>query len=102
MKANTTSQSTKRPYRTEAQWHQLIAAFEASDLSVNEYCAEHNLKYTAFYQWRKRLQSKPSNHPSPPSLIELTDFAKTPSSQSSSWDIELELGSGTFLRIRRA
>lgn len=99
---NAPAQATKRPYRTEAQWRQLINDFDSSDLSASEYCIQHRLKYTTFHQWRKRLQSSPDNSPTSPALIELTGFTKTSSEKSSNWDIELDLGSGIFLRIRRA
>ncbi len=98
---NTPTQTTKRSYRSEEQWRQLINAFEASNLSVDEYCAQNNLKYTTFCKWRQRLKPVQGSHQTPPSFIELTDVAKAPPVNQSAWDIELELGSGTFLRLRR-
>ena len=95
---------SKRPYRSKEQWHQLIDAFEASDLSVDDYCAQHDLKLTTFYKWRNRLQQEARAQKTSPSFIELTDFNNTPlqPANQSAWDIELELGSGAFLRIRRS
>ena len=91
---------SKRPYRNEEQWRELIDAFETSHLSIDDYCTQNNLKYTTFYKWRKRLQQT-QNSQQTPSFVELTDFAKTPPVNQSNWDIELELGADTFLRIRR-
>ncbi len=91
----------KRPYRSREQWRQLINDFEASNLSVDNYCAQHNLKHTTFYKWRNELQRAHSTPHTPSAFIELTDLARTSPTNESTWDIELELGSGTFLRIRR-
>ena len=91
---------SKRPYRNEEQWRELIDAFETSNLSIDDYCTQNNLRYTTFYKWRKRLQQTQNTH-QPPSFVELTDFARTPPANQSNWDIELELGADTFLRIRR-
>ena len=90
----------KRPYRNEDHWRELIDAFESSNLSVADYCEQNHLKYTTFYKWRKRLQQTQDTRQSLP-FVEITDIATTASAKQSSWDIELELGSNTFLRIRR-
>lgn len=71
---NTPTQTTKRSYRSKEQWRQLIHAFETSDLSVDEFCAQNHLKYTTFHKWRKRLQPAPRPQQTPSSFIELTDF----------------------------
>jgi transposase-like protein len=93
--------NTKRPYRTEAQWRQLIEDYEASDVSIDNFCAQNNLNCKSFYQWRKRLQQTQHSPGTVPDFIELTHVAKPSATQQSHWDLELEFGSGTFLRIRR-
>ncbi len=98
---NTPTQTTKRVRRSEAQWRQLMNTFEAGNLSANEYCVQNNLKYTTFCKWRQRLQSALRSDQTSPSFIEITDLAKAPPDNQLAWDIELELGSGTFLRLRR-
>ena len=97
----TATSNTKRPYRTEEQWRQLIEEHEAGDLSVDKFCTQNNLKRTTFYKWRKRLLQESIPLSTPPAFIELP-VAKTTPVQQSTWDIELELGSGVVLRLRSA
>ena len=94
------SVQSKRPYRNEDHWRELIEAFKSSNLSAADYCEQHNLKYTTFCKWRKRLQQTYDTH-KPTSFVELTSFTGTASTHQSTWDVELELGSNTFLRIRK-
>lgn len=46
----------KRSSGAEAVWHQRLARFQRSDLTVVEFCRREGVSDPSFYQWRKRLQ----------------------------------------------
>ena len=82
--------------RTRAQWQRVVAAQMASGLSQAAYCARHRIAYSSFCRWKRELSRQESSVS--PAFIELT--TATPVS-ASGWDIELELGDGVVLRLRR-
>ena len=98
----TATQSNKRPYRSKEQWRQLIEEYETSDLSIDGFCTQKGIKYMTFYKWRKRLQQNEGALNTTPSFIELANTTNSSFTQEPIWNIELELGSGTILRLRRA
>lgn len=89
-----------RRRRGRAQWQRLLDAQSASGLSQQAYCARHHIAYSSFCRWKRELASVERNaRPSgTSSFIELA--APIPSAESC-WEVELELGNGVFLRLRR-
>ena len=89
--------------RTEAQWRDLIAGYEPSGLTLEEYCRHHKIATSGFYTWRKRFQEEAPAHASEGRLIEITPHLPAHASstaQHASLHIELDLGLGCVLRIR--
>jgi len=84
--------------KSRAQWVELMAAYESGDLSQREFCEKHDVAYSTFGYWRKRLRSPvtPLEVASEP-LLELSPLALN---DASDWRVELELGSGLVLRLR--
>ena len=80
--------------RTSQQWQAQVDDQATSRLSAQQYCDQHQLCYPIFCKWRKQ-----SNEPAPASLIDLSSLAREPTNQT--WDIELDLGSGMALRLKR-
>jgi transposase-like protein len=37
------------------KWQEILAGFEVSHLSIAEYCREHSISPSSFYQWRRKL-----------------------------------------------
>ncbi len=64
------------------QRHALLAEWELSGKSVNQFCRDKNLKATTFHGWRKRYKRKPQ------SLVEIP--AKQPGETSIGSSIELQ------------
>lgn len=100
---------TSRKYtrRSEAQWRQLIAHFEQSDLTLEAYCQHHKIAPSRFYTCRKRFESESGENAPAETLIDITpqfspQASTTRSSNSTSWQVELELGHGCVLRIKTA
>ena len=85
---------TKRIRRTPQQWQTIVDRQAASNLSPRAFCNTHQFSYPVFCKWRKRLVA---NEQAP--LIDLSALAHTP--QAARWDIELDLGDGMALRLRR-
>jgi len=96
-KMNEVSGTTKR--KSRAQWDELMVAYEAGDLSQREFCKRHEVAYSTFGYWRKRLRSpvEPLARASEP-LLELSPFGL--GEDTAQWRVELDLGTGLVLRLR--
>ena len=88
------SETVKR--KSRAQWVELMAAYEAGDLSQREFCEQHDIAYSTFGYWRKRLRSPVVPSEAEP-LLELSPLALN---DARDWRVELELSSGLVLRLR--
>jgi hypothetical protein len=49
-----------RIFRNQAQWQVIIENYEASDLSVIDYCLKHQLSTSSFYAARQKIITAPS------------------------------------------
>jgi transposase-like protein len=109
---------------TASQWQQIIESQQESDLNIKDFCAEQGLSRSSFFKWRRRLglngygsgesnrlsnkrfQSNSEEEHNIFAEIELSSgVSESPAKaaeQSKCWDIELELGDGVCLRIRKA
>jgi putative transposase len=85
---------TKRIRRSPQQWQTIVDRQAASDLSARAFCDTHQFSYPVFCKWRKRLASTDQVP-----LIDLSTLVDAP--QVAQWDIELDLGQGMALRLRR-
>lgn len=91
-----TSKSRSRKYHTESAWRQLIGEWSESGLGQREFCIQHGVGYSTFGKWKKRILSAGAS--AAPELIEMT----LPAEPAAAWDVELELGGGVVLRLRRS
>lgn len=82
--------------RSPEEWAQLMIAYEESGLGQRQFCQDHGLGYSTFGKWKKRLSA--STHFPETDLIEITSTVTEPPSP---WEVELTLGSGMVLRVRR-
>jgi len=44
--------------KSRAEWMELMVAHEAGDLPQREFCKKHDVAYSTFGYWRKRLRSR--------------------------------------------
>ena len=91
-----------RIHRSPAQWHALFARFKPGEQTRDQFCIEQGISLSSFDRWRTKLRKAPSTRAAvskEPMFVELTPEA--PSPVTSVWDIELQLGAGVFLRLRR-
>jgi putative transposase len=98
--------------RTLAQWQSVVARAARSDLSIAEFCRREGVSTASFYAWRKRLGGAVA--PLPPAeaptggagfvdlgALELGHGGDRGGAVGSGWEIELDLGAGAVLRLRR-
>jgi len=85
---------TQRTHRSPEQWQTIIDRQSASGQSARAFCDSQQICYAVFCKWRKRLSIADQ-----PPLVELSGLIDTP--RANPWDIELDLGDGMTLRLRR-
>jgi hypothetical protein len=85
----------RRVRRGRDEWQRLIDEHSESGLTQAAFCEAHGLSLASFGNWKRRLTTAES--------IEQPWFELGALSEagSSSWDIELQLGDGVCLRLRR-
>ena len=101
--------SSRRPYRSAAQWQALIRRQASSTLNAREFCDAQELSYASFTQWRSRLRRESAAVESDTAdFIELTGTRISPpaplvpvpdSENNTPVVIELTVGVGVTLRI---
>ena len=99
----------RRARRTVAQWRKLIDRFEGSGQTRGKFCAVNGLALSTFDLWRRKLgeTQAPADEAHPESLfVELSNTTEAAGSRTAAgtgaWEVELELGAGVVLRLRRA
>ena len=83
-----------RDERKERQWRQRISQWQASGISVREFCARNGLATASFYHWRRVLERRATERPA---FVPVQVVADTPPSQASA--LELVLADGRAVRI---
>ena len=84
----------RRIRRSEAEWQQLIDDQAGSGQTQAAFCAANGISVASFQNWKRRLAAEVSPEP----WLELGSLAQQ---STSAWDIELQLGDGICLRLRR-
>jgi len=92
---------TTRTRRTADQWRALIREQAGSGMSQEAFCKDKRLALSTFTNWKRRLSVSAVDHgegaPATPAWIDLGNLG----AGASRWDIELDLGDGICLRLRR-
>lgn len=95
----------KRVLRTPDQWRVLVTEFESSALTLRSFCDKHQIAASGLYKWRHHFSQTTRS----PDFIDIgaqlnsLSFPAPPAeSDSSHWQIELDLGHGMRLRVYRA
>ena len=93
-----------RARRNAAQWRELVDRYEREGRGREGFCAAHGLALsTLFDLWRRKLRGAPAVREAEPKalFVELSNPA-VPNPGAGFWEVELELGAGMVLRVRRA
>jgi hypothetical protein len=98
--------SKRRARRSRAQWQGLIERAARSPLSIAAFCRAEDVSTASFYSWRKRLGAATSGGAVAEDAAEDGTFLELGTLRPEvagprPWDIELELGAGMVLRLRR-
>ena len=89
------SETKRRRIRlSEAEWQRLINEQTDSGRTQAAFCAANGISVASFRNWKRRLAVKVSPEP----WLELGTLAQQ---STSAWDIELQLGDGICVRLRR-
>jgi hypothetical protein len=94
----------RRRSRSLAQWQALFAEQADSGLSQYGFCQSRGVSTSAFYNAKARLKNTEAGHAmAPVSEFIAVSVEPTVSSQERepAWEVELTLGAGVVLRIRR-
>ena len=86
-----------REFRGEAEWRALMADFERWDGSQVSFCEARGVSRKTFQGWRRRFGltvGKPRG--------KRGGFVEIAAASGPGWDVELSLGDGVVLRLRRS
>lgn len=87
--------------RDAAAWRRIFSDQQASGLTQQAYCRSHGIGLSTFSRWQQTLAgsgamvSTAGAHP----FVALEP--PVTSRDAAAWDLELELGAGVVLRLRR-
>jgi putative transposase len=98
------SEGMKRARRSSAQWQRLIAEQADSDLTQSAFCRARGISPSSLKYWKRRLAGLAAStvDVAGPGFVELTAaVADDAVAGGHSWDVELDLGTGMVLRLRR-
>ncbi len=84
----------RRTRRSRDEWQRLIKEQADSGLTQSGFCKANGIGLASFQNWKRRLAAEAPSEP----WYELGTLSR---SASAGWDIELELGDGICLRLRR-
>lgn len=86
--------TSRRIRRRPEEWQRLIDEQSESGLTQVAFCQVNALSLASFQNWKRRLTAETPAEP----WVELGTLDR---SASPGWDIELDLGEGLCLRLRR-
>ena len=83
--------------RSAAWWRALMADFESWDGSQVSFCEARGVSRTTFQNWRRRLGLTAGA-----AAGKAGGFVEIAAASGPDWDVELSLGDGVVLRLRRS
>jgi hypothetical protein len=95
-----TGKPQRHPRRSRAQWQDLIQQQASGSLSQPEFCQQNDIALSTFQNWKRKLRVDQSESTSNQDWLALP-LDIPDDTVPIGWDIELELGQGICLRLRR-
>lgn len=89
-----------RKRRSVAQWRALVERGQRSGLSVAAFCRAQGLSSASYLRWRERLAQDSAVPDTPDPAPRFIDIGTLGASRA--WELEIDLGAGVVLRLRRA
>lgn len=96
--------SQRSPRYPAEQWQAWINEQAASGLSQRVFCQRRGLSKSSFYLWKRRLKTAATTSPdTEPALFApvMPPEREESHRDTRGWDVELDLGDGICLRLRR-
>jgi putative transposase len=95
--------------RSPQEWRDLMDAYARCGQTRKQFCAQEQLALSTFDWWRRRLREETGTAVSErqrglkgaPLFVELGPARKPESRPPRAWEVELDLGAGVVLRLRR-
>jgi hypothetical protein len=95
----------------EASWRDRIKQWEASGLSIREFCQKQELKETSFHYWRREIKRRDKKRPSPKkkakeekqisfASVQMTTPFLCSNERLYDNEIEISLSNGSRIRFR--
>lgn len=91
--------TSSRVRRGASDWHEILSRFAASGLSQAAFCRREGLALSTFGYWKRRLAAgdeRTASSPKP-AVIDLGALEERPAG----WEVEIALGDGVSLTLRR-
>jgi transposase len=88
------AQGRPRDERKQQQWQRWIQQWQASGLTVRDFCDRHGLAEPSFYAWRRKLRQ---HEPSIPSFLAVRVQAEP--ERGADHTLEVVLAGGRRLRV---
>ena len=90
----------KQVRHSRARWQQLIDEHASSGLGQRAFCDRREIAYSSFCHWKRKLEAEPSGLGST-AHAEFVELAPAGPALAEGWEVEVELGDGIWLRLRR-
>ena len=84
--------------RSASRWAELVIEQAQSGLCQRRFCERHDLSYSSFGHWKRRLGADVGEAERESEFVELT--VQHPP-EDTTWEVELTLGPAVVLRVRR-
>ena len=95
----TTEMKKRRIRRSPEQWRELFVRFKQSGQTREQFCHEQGVVLSSFTRWWGKLREPRLAGDGKALFVEVTPQAE--SCVPMEWDMELQLGAGVYLRLRR-
>lgn len=85
--------------RSHSEWRSLLEAHAASGLTQTAFCRREGVALSTFQYWKRRLAADERSGPpaNEPTVIDLGALDDRPAG----WEVEIALGDGVSLTLRR-
>lgn len=102
MENSVKSETRRHIRRSREEWRELVARFEASGQTREDFCAEMGIGESTLRRWCSRFRERTSTASTAASVfVELPAEKESPAPLRSPWEVELQLDAGVVLRLRR-
>ena len=92
----------RRRHRTREEWTRIFHDQSASGLSRKAFCERHAITLSSFDNAKARLRGRAMVPSAEPAFLGVVVEDSPPVPREPGWDMELSLGGGVVLRLRRS